>query len=246
MFQRTATLWRRLTGKAASAAANVEEDRRTWVRFPCDLETRAEPTGRSEGTEQQRLAVRIRDVSQGGIALVANRPFAPGALLSVELPCAEGQPITAALACVVHVQAQGPGEWLLGCNFARELEDHDLEAFGAARARPSRPGDNRNWERFPAQIMAGYAPANGPDASWRTAPVVNVSVTGVALLEDEPLENGTLLTTELQAASGQTVTSLLACVVHVTAHPDGKWVAGCNFISELTEKDLDALLREAA
>jgi hypothetical protein len=241
MFERTATLWRRLTGRTA---VKVEEDRRTWVRFPCDVEIQAEPTGRGGETKQERLAVRVRDVSQGGIALVVNRPFQPGTLLSVELPTAEEG--SAALACVVHVRPRGEGEWLLGCNFARELADADLRAFGAARQRPKQPEDNRNWERFPASVMARYAFTNGPDAVWRTASVVNVSANGAALLLDEPIENGTLLTTELHAASGRAVVSLLACVVHVTTPAEGKWVAGCNFISELSENDLSALVQEAA
>jgi c-di-GMP-binding flagellar brake protein YcgR len=248
MFERTATLFRRLTRtKAAETAltSNPEEERRIWVRFPCDVETRCEPANgpAAVAAEEERLSARIRDVSLGGIALVANRSYQPGTLLSVELPVAEGEPATTVLACVVHVQSQEAGEWLLGCSFSRELTDEDMQAFGAARARPSRP-DNRNWERFPAAVKALYAPATEAEPAWLPAQVANLSASGIALLVDRAIKNGTLLTTQLQAANGQTVISLLACVVHVTPRAESQWLLGCNFISELSEADLAALLKD--
>ena len=37
--------------------------------------------------------------------------------------------------------------------------------------------------------------------------------------------------------------TILACVVHVTTQASGEWALGCNFIRELSEEDLKALVK---
>jgi hypothetical protein len=75
----------------------------------------------------------------------------------------------------------------------------------------------------------------------RRGKVVNISASGLALLVDEPLEAGALLSIHLpQRARG--VLTILACVVHTTDRGDGQQIAGCNFIRELSESDLLSLL----
>jgi hypothetical protein len=51
----------------------------------------------------------------------------------------------------------------------------------------------------------------------------------------------------LKGAHGKVVRTLLACVVRVDAAPpkpneEGKWVLGCNFIGELTDQEMRALV----
>jgi hypothetical protein len=63
----------------------------------------------------------------------------------------------------------------------------------------------------------------------------------MALLVDEQINTGELLSTELQDAQGRPVLTILACVVRVQSVSEGL-ILGCNFIRELGDKDLQALL----
>src|SRR4051812_38535912 len=103
MFERTVSLWRRLTAPRSrqTDAAVLTDDRRVWVRFPADLETTYRPAGAAAA---ERFPAVLRDISVGGVSLSVDRPFLPGDLLTVELPTpAEGSACTV-LACVVHVE----------------------------------------------------------------------------------------------------------------------------------------------
>ena len=243
MFERTRNFWRRLLGRpATSAGGNVAvatgEERRVWVRYPADLETSYTPAGMPETA---RFSARVRNISLGGVNLLADRPFRPGELLTVELPGATDETRCNVLACVVHCQEEGPGEWSLGCTFSRELNDEDLEAFGARRERPL-PSDQRQWKRFPAEVIALYQFVANGDPRQFPAKVLDISASGVGLLVDQPVENATLLSVELHNAAGTVGRTMLACVVHVTLHSEHEWALGCNFIRSLSEEDLKALL----
>jgi c-di-GMP-binding flagellar brake protein YcgR len=242
MFEHAVSLWQRLTGRTASAgrgdSAVAEDDRRVWVRYPSDVEANCATTDDAE----ERLSGRIRDVSRGGIKLVVNRSFQAGALLSVQLPAAEGHPAITVLACVVYVNALEADEWALGCNFARQLTDDELRLFGAARQRPAKP-DSRTWARFPTNVEARYYSILDAELTPRSARVVNISASGVALLTDHEVKAGTLLSAELQGESHAALLTILACVVHVIARADGQWLLGCDFIRELTEQDMETLRR---
>jgi hypothetical protein len=239
MFERTVSFWRRLTRSRPRRPGGPEsaEDRRVWVRFPADLETTYHPAGQ-EG--RPGFAALVRNISVGGLSLAVDRPFEPGALLTVELPGPAGQATYAALACVVHCGPEKDGRWVLGCTFSRELSDDDLEPFGARRARPQ-PADQRTWVRYTCDVQASFqlvAAADGP----RPAKVLNISASGVRLLVREPIEAGTLLSVALRSADGTGGKTMLSCVVHVSPQGEGEWGLGCNFITELSEADLLALL----
>jgi hypothetical protein len=130
---------------------------------------------------------------------------------------------------------------VLGCTFARELSEDDLEAFGARRERHG-PADQRTWVRFATDVKASYQLIAGEGAAPKPAKVVNLSASGVGLLVAEAVENGALLSVELHAGQGDFTRTMLSCVVHVTARPAGEWALGCNFIRSLSEEDLKALL----
>src|SRR3954469_7021547 len=84
MFHRTVSLWRRLIGTAGApqSAAAVAEERRQSARYPTDLVVHY----RDASGERPELAAQLRDVSAGGISLLAERPAQPGDLLSIRLP----------------------------------------------------------------------------------------------------------------------------------------------------------------
>ena len=59
----------------------IEEERRSSGRFPCHIETTCQPAA---STDKGRTAVRVRNISRGGIKIEASRRFQPGELLSYE------------------------------------------------------------------------------------------------------------------------------------------------------------------
>src|SRR5262249_55421430 len=205
---------------------------------PADLETTLRPEGNAEAGP---LAARVRNISRGGISLVVQRHFETGELLTVELPGAEPDSRYTVLACVVHVRPLPDGAWALGCTFSGELSPEDLAAFGAQRTRPA-PPDQRTWDRYPVTVTASYQPLLAPEGGRQAAQVLNISTTGVGLLVQEAIEPGTLLNVDLHGPAGGHAPTLLACVVHVSARPGGEWALGCNFIRELGEPELAALV----
>jgi c-di-GMP-binding flagellar brake protein YcgR len=214
------------------------DERRVWIRYPADLATAYKPAG---AFDSARLSARVRNISLGGINLAGNRPFQPGELLTVELPGANEEARCKVLACVVHCEEEQAGEWSVGCTFSRELSADDLAHFGARRERPD-PSDQRQWKRFPALMTAHYQLVALDDARQYDAKVLDISATGVGLLVERDIENGTLLSVELHNAAGTAERTMLACIVHVTRQASSEWALGCNFIRSLSEEDLEALV----
>src|SRR5262245_46771375 len=124
MFSRTLSSWGRLLGLGRASA--MEEDRRTWGRLDCDVETScsAARPGMSE-----RLTVQVKNVSPGGILLLASTAFRPGQLLSLAIPHAEHEAASEVLACVVRCDQRRDGRLELGCTFATPLSEAELLGF---------------------------------------------------------------------------------------------------------------------
>lgn len=232
MLARALASWNRLV----RGHRPPDEDRRVWVRFPSGLETTLHPAGAPEGP---RLAARVRDVSRGGIHLLLDRPFEAGEMLSVELPAAEGQPPSTVLACVVRAAGAEGGAWSVGCTFSAELSDDDLEAFRPHRVKAA-VTDQREWVRFPSRARATFQLVRAP-AAPAAAEVLNVSASGIGLRAAADLQVGELLSVELRADDRPALTTL-ACVVRVTPQAGGAQVLGCNFIGDLADDDLRALV----
>jgi hypothetical protein len=241
MFQRTfASLKRWVKGHALPVQADSGfagmDDRRIWVRYPCDVKTICQTALDATGT---RSAARVRNISLGGISLHLDQECQPGTILSLEMPGLTDQTVTV-LACVVHVTEAPAGGWVLGCTFARELSDDDLQAFGGKRVR-SAAEDQRSWLRFACHTQASYqlASVEGPDQL--PARVVNISPSGVRLVVKNQVEAGALLNVRLQSPGGESKLSMLACVVHIAALADDEWALGCNFLRELSPKEFQDL-----
>jgi c-di-GMP-binding flagellar brake protein YcgR len=248
MVARAFSFWRRLFGKSEPVAAPephngtttaVAEERRLWVRYEANLQTHIELT---QGPQIERSEALVRDVSMGGANLVTDRPYNPGQILSLELPTGDDGQGQVVLACVVRAIPEPDDRWSLGCVFSRELTVEDLEKFGAKKAKAA-GNDQRTWVRYECALRATYQRV-GDDQNQATykAQVLNVSASGVGLLLTEPLEPGALITVTLYSKQGQPVRSILACVVHTTDRTNGEQAAGCNFIRELAEDELQSLL----
>jgi hypothetical protein len=235
VFERAASLWRRLTRKPAHAHAAAEDDRRVWVRRHVSVETQVAAADGGPATP-----ARIVDVSSGGVQLRIGRDFEAGELLTLELPSRAGEPPATVLACVAHTRPDGDSGWVIGCRFSAKLSDADLSALGAGRSRSALP-DSRNWSRNECKGKAAYRIVPDDGEAPREAKVLNISPGGVALLVEGHVPTGALLSTELLAPDGRTVVTILACVVHVAAPSERERVLGCNFIREIGDEELKAL-----
>jgi hypothetical protein len=246
MLKQAAELWNRLISPRPCVARPKlllqtnprDEDRRVWVRYPARSEAQVMPAGE----EEPLVNGKVLDVSLGGAKLLVNHGFDEGSLISIDLPGDDAEPSGASvLACVVRAEQQSDDVWVLGCNFSRELDTFDLQWFGIAKAKPAEP-DQRGWSRFECHFKAFYTQTSGETFVRRAARVSNLSAGGIGLIVDEDVPNGTLLSLDLHTADGELVTSILACVVHVRGLPEGGTALGCNFICELSEKHLNALM----
>jgi len=237
MLQRLLSFCRRVfRGGSEPSTGQPEDERRVWVRHPSSAETVVQPISNGAST---RLSARVRNVSRGGANLTVNQRFKEGEMISIELPGASTERTASVLACIVHVGPAGPEHWSLGCTFSEELSDEDLGAFGARRERPATP-ENRAWKRFNCKVRVTALPVSGTERTTFPAEVVNISASGIGLQVARNVEMGALLSLRLEGAGGQS-REVLACVVHVIV-AGGEWLLGCNFIHELSEADLKALL----
>jgi c-di-GMP-binding flagellar brake protein YcgR len=242
MLASSVTFWRWLTGQPVALAAVSESDeagaeRRVWLRYVANLSIRCEQVN---GEADAGVLASVCDLSRGGMQMIAPRRFEPGSMISVELPAAREDRSLAVLACVIRTQPHGESDWLMGCRFASELNEQQLQAFGAARARPKEP-DARGWARFPCEAKAFFQRVTSPDQAHLAARLLNISVGGMAILTQEEVVLGELLNTELHDPNDQLLVTILACVVHSQKIADGH-LLGCNFIRELTDEDIRALL----
>ena len=104
-------------------------ERRAWVRLPCDLDARCRSM--AELTKDKRESGwlgRVRNISQGGIALVLRRRLEPGTELIIEVATKAGQ-LRRLRAAVVHATLERNGQWIVGCAFANTLSQEELDAF---------------------------------------------------------------------------------------------------------------------
>ncbi len=79
---------------------------------------------------------------------------------------------------------------------------------------------------------------------WQRAWVLDLSSTGVGLLLARALDAGLEIVIHLKSGDGKT--RFISCrpvCCHATRQPDGDWVVGCEFTTELTADQLDALLQ---
>ena len=104
-------------------------ERRAWVRLPCDLDIRCRSIAdMAKDKRESGWLGRVRNISQGGIALVLRRRLEPGTELIIEVATKAGQ-LRRLRAGVVHATLERNGQWIVGCSFASALGQEELEAF---------------------------------------------------------------------------------------------------------------------
>ena len=84
MFERARAWWQRITRRPPASegtSPDRDEERRGWERLPSSAETTLTPVD----SNAQPVPARVRNVSQGGIQVVAACSFEPGAMLRVSV-----------------------------------------------------------------------------------------------------------------------------------------------------------------
>jgi len=76
---------------------------------------------------------------------------------------------------------------------------------------------------------------------WR-APVRDISIEGLSLVLDQPVEPGAVLPVELPNRRWNCCHLKLLRVVHATPQPDNRWLVGSTFVRALSEDEFQALV----
>jgi c-di-GMP-binding flagellar brake protein YcgR len=243
MAERTISAWGQLLDvhppSVGSFASRTE--RRAWLRYACDLATNYRLT---QPSDESKVPARVRNICAGGINVLVDQPLQRGTILSVELPGTIEQLLCSVLACVIHSTPLSGGNWTAGCALVAELGDDELQRVGAKRLL-SPPADQRKWVRFPCDLPSAYRRVRVTERQHTSARVIDISASGVGLLVSHFVNVGTLFSLQLCGPDGQLALTILACVVRIAAHTGGQWIVGCNFIRELTEKELEPLKMDA-
>ena len=109
---------------------------------------------------------------------------------------------------------------------------------------PTSANERRATVRYPVSLDAScQAPPGTKNACWR-ARVREISALGIGLVFQHPLEPSTLLEIDLETAGRSVVRTVLARVVHVEPDPEGGWLVGCAFITELNDAQLQPFRAE--
>lgn len=241
MFEKLTSWYSRLRGSAADTS-DACEDRRLWVRYPCEVETTFSPL-RNAGAH--RLEAQVQNISRGGISLLTRQEFEAGALLVVELPELKQPLSTAVLAYVVRCTPKTKDTWETGCIFALELPDDELTQFGALR-RETDTADHRSWVRFPCKARATFQRVKQKEQPPQSAQLIDISANGLGLQVAEAIEVGSLLNVQIHTLSGATNMPMLVSVVRVSAVPNQQWLLGCNFLRELSDRELHPFVKTSS
>src|SRR5262249_17064397 len=111
--------------------------------------------------------------------------------------------------------------------------------------QPDRPATERRRQprRFRAATIA-CVPSAGNDADqWWEVLLVDVSGGGARILGKHSFAEQEVLKLRFGREDEQTAIVALVRVVHVHAQPDGNWVLGCQFVRELNDAELGAVLK---
>lgn len=114
--------------RASDLASHHGNERRSARRYPCHQAVECDPLS---AREQKPWPAEVNNISASGIALVLERRFEPGSVLTVA-PANQAEIVDSLMARVVWVRAYGPGRWIVGCQLACRLADEDLRQFLAA------------------------------------------------------------------------------------------------------------------
>jgi len=104
--------------------------------------------------------------------------------------------------------------------------------------------NRRVWIRYPSRRAIHCQPAGRDDQPFLAAQACDVSLGGIKLVAPHKFERGAIL--KLRAVNEKTEKSsdFTAEVRYAMPTPEGKWIMGCAFLKELSEKEILAWLEE--
>src|SRR5262245_36793766 len=110
-----------------------------------------------------------------------------------------------------------------------------------ASTEPS-PSGVQEEQRAAARFLCALPTTCQPPSGWGSkdpwpATIRDISTGGVSLALERRFERGSGLAIELPSEDG-TMSTVLARVTNVRPHPDGGWILGCSFISELSDEEV--------
>jgi serine/threonine protein kinase len=111
---------------ASYRAKQAAGERRATIRYPSKQEGACQAVG---SEKELQWSAKLLDVSADGIGLVVNRRFEPRTVLLMDLPQKCGDHGRRFLVRVVRAEQLSARAWLIGCVFARRLNDEDREAL---------------------------------------------------------------------------------------------------------------------
>ncbi len=220
---------------AGSAENATTAERRASPRLPCDIETKCQPIS---GGLSKAWSARAVDISTGGVGLVLERRFEPGAMLTANLTSADGESTRTLFLRVAHVARHEDGGWRHGCAFASELTAEELQAFQVEATRPEAP-DRRAWVRFPCNVVTQCRVVAPPcPGSWEGR-ILEVSPGGLNLLVPLELQPGTILNIQLPESGTASPHYALVRVLRLQPFSSERWFLACEFAEQIAIEDLD-------
>ena len=173
----------------------------------------------------QPSSVTVKNLSRGGVGLLATRQFDVGTTLIVEI---HGN---LKMVSVTHARHEGT-QWYLGCRFLGRLTDTEF----AALVGPE--DDLRKEERHTMALVTTCQPKG--EATF-AAEIRNVSRDGIGLLAAQPVEVDGTVSIELR---GTTRIARVSFIRKEEGHE--LWLIGCQFVESLTQEELASVAAAAA
>jgi hypothetical protein len=112
-------------------------ERRKYVRFSADMGTRFQLT---MAGEHLFYSARIRNISRGGVKLLADRRLEPGTVVKVMV-------LEPMKALVAHCAPQENGAFVLGLNFAKDISLPEMLTFLERQTSPQ-------WTNSATMVMS--------------------------------------------------------------------------------------------
>lgn len=105
-------------------------------------------------------------------------------------------------------------------------------------------GNRRIYERMVCDQVTTCRPASimGMNERRWAATIRDISRSGVRLHLERRFEKGTPLALDLPAVGEQETSVVFVKVVHMKIQDDGTWMLGCQFVSELSDAELQGVL----
>ncbi len=112
----------------------------------------------------------------------------------------------------------------------------------AERTSQAAEDERRAWVRYPCSRQAvSQRFTQGSGEPWCPAQIQDISTGGFCLLTNRRFEPGTVLCVELSAHVGTRERLPVARVKRATAGEGGRWVTGCQFLTQLSDEEFEAL-----